>query len=109
MRGIRDYFRGLITELHSHPGGDFDTERQFKTLSLIGTKEAAAPSLFDNSESNNPEPYGECSVDNIRYQAVSALMDMKLPDAPTNKPSYAANDEDIQKWRAWWRCIDPSG
>ena len=105
VRGIREYFRPLITALHAQIGGDFDTERQFDTLAWIGTREAAAaaaPFLFDDSESNNPEPHGDYSVSAIRYQAVDALMKMKLPDAPTNKPFYAANDEDIKLWRTWW-------
>lgn len=105
VRGIRDYFRKLIAELHVQIGGDFDTERQFKTLALIGTKDAAAAAasfLFDESEFKNPEPNSDVSGTSLRYQAVDALMKMKLADAPTNKPFYAANDEDIQKWRAWW-------
>lgn len=105
VRGIRAYFRPRIAELHNHIGGDFDTIVEFETLVLISTKEAAAaaaPFLFDDSASNNPEPHSDYSVSPIRYQAVSALMDMKLPDAPTNKPSIEADDEDIQKWRAWW-------
>ncbi len=105
VRGVRDYFRPLIARLHAQAGGEFDTIRQFEILTLLGTKEAvaaAAPFLFDNSEFKNPEPNSDVSVSSIRYQAVSALMKMQLPNAPTNKPFYAANDEDIKKWREWW-------
>ena len=106
VRGIRSYFRLRIAELHHHPGGDFDTLNEFNTLVIIGTKEAvvaAAPFLFDDSGPNEPAPGTDFSVGApLKYQAVDALMKMHLPDAPTNKPFYAANNEDIHKWRAWW-------
>ena len=105
VRGVRDYFRPRITFLHTQTGGDFDTEHEFQTLALVGTKEAvaaAAPFLFDNSNFTNPEPNSDFSGTPLRYQAIDALIKMKLPDAPTNKPFYEANDEDIRKWRAWW-------
>lgn len=105
VRGLRDYFRPRIAYLHTQFGGDFDTEDEFETLALIGTKEAiaaAAPFLFDNSNFKNPEPNSDVSVSSLRYQAVFALLKMDLADAPTKKPFYKANDEDIQKWREWW-------
>ena len=105
VRGVRDYFRPRIAFLHAEIGGDFDTEHEFQTLALIGTKEAvaaAAPFLFDDSNFTNPEPHSDLSGTPLRYQAIDALIKMKLPDAPTNKHFYESNDEDIRKWRAWW-------
>ena len=105
VRGVRNYFRGRIAELHNHVGGEFETLPQFDTLVMIGTKEAVAATatfLFDNSEFKNLDPHADYSVSSIRYQAVSALMKMELPNAPTKKPFYKANDEDIIECRVLW-------
>ena len=105
VRGVRDYFRPRITFLHTQIGGDFDTEHEFQTLALIGSKEAvaaAAPFLFDDSNFTNPEPHSDLSGTPLRYQAIDALIKMKLPDAPTNKPFYDSNDDEKKKKKTWW-------
>ena len=106
VHGVRDYFRRRIKAFHNENGGDADTAPEFRTLTLIGNKDAvavAAPFLFDDSGPKEPAPGTDFSVGApLKYQAVFALMDMKLSDAPTNKPFYAANEEDIKKWREWW-------
>lgn len=103
MPGLRAYFSKHIAELHKGQNASFNTLEEFRTLELIRTKDAvaaAAPFLFSEDP---PDPIeGDCAYSPLSDQALFALMKMNLPDAPTHKPFYAANDEDMKKWRDWW-------
>lgn len=90
--GFSGYMKQRILEKRTQPGGEYSIN-EFRILRAIGGDEAAAaaaPFLFvDDPPLMVANDY---SAGPIRYDALNALIEMHLPDAPRG---------DLKEWKVW--------
>ncbi len=103
VKGGAQYLERVIQARAAVKGLDIEVIHAFKTMSVLGTKEAiaaTAPFLFDKTLlRSGMEDVADGTVD---WLAARALGMMRLPDAPTSTRPDFYQEEDVQKWREWW-------
>lgn len=103
VKGAAQYLKNVIQTGIDVKVVDHKLTDAFKTMSLLGNKEAIAaiaPLLFNETLlTSGMEDVGGTKVD---WEAAHALGLMELPDAPTSTRPDLYHKEDVQKWREWW-------